>query len=649
MKRMSKWVSALLALMLLAGLSMPVAMAADLYYETKEKAVIYKGAGTSFGEVVTVPKGDVMVMTSKWYAEWWKVKYTSAASKTYEGYIRSKVLKESSKRSNKKENTENTKPLGCYSTTAELHLRSGPGSSYKSRTTVPKGNVVNVTDTTNASWFKVTFINSKGTKFADGFLASSYLKKASEPYNASAKTQVRKKASKSGKVVCNLPKGAYVLVTAYTNKTWYKVSYTDKNGTNYTGFVLKSKLKKGVVTNKPYTQVDPDANSKKQAELWRTKTRYQVTSASKLLKTAKKKGKKVTNVPKNAVVAVTGSSGKYYKVLYSDAKNKKYEGYLLKSVCKKYADPNVGTYVTTVATQLRSSDSSTGAVMAELPAYTLFQVLDSFEKSWYRVSYTNENGTNQVGFLLKGHADKYNETKAGSYYTVVATALRKGASDTAEVAYELPQGALVDVSMTYNPDWYVATYTDENSQAVSGFVYSGHLGQFKSESLEYVATAPTFLRKLPSQTGSVVSNVAAEQAVIVRDAPFIDWYWATVTDAGGNQVNGYLYAPHMKTKEQYEAEKKAQEQQNQQNQEQQNQEQQNQQNQEQQNQQNQQNQNQAQSVEAESAEEDNSVDQAAAEEAPAEESVAQEERTEEEVPQVQETAEEEPVAEESAA
>ena len=69
MKRMTKWLSAFVALLLLASLSVPVAMAADLYYEATQNVNLRKGAGTSFETVTTIPKGDVVVVTYMWYSE----------------------------------------------------------------------------------------------------------------------------------------------------------------------------------------------------------------------------------------------------------------------------------------------------------------------------------------------------------------------------------------------------------------------------------------------------------------------------------------------------------------------------------------------------------------------------------------------------
>ena len=165
MKRMRKLASVLLAVLLLATLSIPAALADTVYRETTSTVTLRSGAGSGFDEVTTVPKGDVVVVTNSMFAEWWKVKYTNSNGATYEGFLPSAVLKETKKRKNEKKNTA---PLGCYKTKATLKLRTGPGTSYKSRTSVPKDSLVDVTDTTDKYWFKVTYINKKGKKYKGG-------------------------------------------------------------------------------------------------------------------------------------------------------------------------------------------------------------------------------------------------------------------------------------------------------------------------------------------------------------------------------------------------------------------------------------------------------------------------------------------------
>jgi uncharacterized protein YgiM (DUF1202 family) len=548
--------SAFLALLMLLSLSVPAALAADVYYEAKSDVTIRQGAGTQYGKVTTVPKGDVVVVTSMWYKEWWKVKYTNANKKTYEGYIKSEYLKTTSKRSNEKKNLA---PLGCYSTLIELNLRSGPGTGYSKRTVVPKGNVVNVTETKDAKWYKATFINAKGKKYT-GYISANYLRKAAEPYRVKSKTQLRSRASTSSTNLFTLPKGSYLFVTSFYSSKWYKVNYTDIDGKLHTGYVLKSKLKKGTVTNKPYKQVDPQAEEKLIAAKWPTATRYQLKSKTKLTKSASKKGKKVATLSKGTVVAKIGSSGKFYKVIYNDSKNKKKLGYLPKSKLKKYTDSKAGDYVTKVATELRQNDSKTGKVLVELPKYTMFKVLDSFETDWYRVKYTDKSGKKHTGFIYKSHAEKYVEKNAGNYYTTVDTTLRKTESDTGSEVCDLPQGVRVKVKKTYNPKWYYVSYTDKNDEGHSGYVKSSYLKKFQNKKLAYVAYVDTEVRNQPSSSAQVFADVPEGSAVTVRDMDaHSKWYWATYKDENGDSHTGYILAAHLKTKEEYEAEQKPEE------------------------------------------------------------------------------------------
>lgn len=560
-KRMKRWASALLALMLLVSLSAPAALAQDssnlVYREATGNVFLRTGAGKQFSEITIIPKGDVVVVTNMWYKAWYKVKYTNSDGKTYEGYVSSAYLKETSKRKNekKKEKPVNLRALGCYSTTAAIPLRKGPGTNYHAIVTVHKGYVVNVTDTKSADWSKCIYYNTKGTKYT-GYLSAKYLTKAAEPYNTKTKTYLYRSASTKSKSLAELGKGAYIFVTDTYSKSWFKVRYTDIHGNTHHGYVQRSKVKKGKITNKPYKQVDPEAEAKKIAEEWRTKTRYALTEKTKLTKTASSKGTKVATLSKGAVVAVTGSSGKYYKVIWNDSSNKKKVGYLPKSKLKKYTDPNGGDYVTTVQTQLRKTDSESGSVLVTIRANALFTVKDTSEKSWYWASYTTE-GTTYTGFVYKAHAKKYEEKNAGTYYTTVKTPMRKSDSDTGSVVLDLPQGAVVKVTKTYNPSWYYASYTDGNDETWKGYISSAHLGQFKSMNLNYVATVPTVLRWLPSQTGEPVADVLEAQAVTVNDTLSGKWYWATVTDASGKKVSGYIDAAYVMQKEEYEAQKAA--------------------------------------------------------------------------------------------
>lgn len=555
MKQMKKWASVLVAFFLLASLSIPSTMAAGtVYRETTADFNLRSGPGSTYPVVSDgyVPKGDVVVVTSTWYAEWWKVKHTSAGGKMTEGYIKSGYLKETSKRKNEKKNTA---ALGCYSTILELNFRAGPGTSYEAITAVPEGNLVNVTDTSNEEWYKCTYISSKGKQYT-GYLSAKYLRKAPEPYNVKSKTQLRKSPSTSSRNLKTLPKGSYLYVTAVYNSKWFQVEYTDIDGNRMSGYVLRNKVKKGTVTNKAYKQVDPDAETKQISELWRTRDRWQLTKKTKLTKTASSKGTKVATLSKGTVVAVVGSSGKYDKVIWNNGDNQKKVGYLPKSKLKKYTDLNGGDYVALVKTPLRGSDNETGEVLMKLKATAVFTVLDTTEEDWYWVSCADENGNSIFGFVYKDHAQKYEEKNAGNYCITVKTRLRKTASDTGKVLKDLPQGGLVDVKKTSNPDWYYASYTQADGESVEGYVSSAHLRRFESRNMSYVAVAKTKLRIQPDDCAKVTKQVQQGQRVTVNDIPVDDWYWASVVDEEGNEHVGYVYAPHLK---EYEEEQKQEE------------------------------------------------------------------------------------------
>ena len=550
MKHMKRLASALLALLLLASLSAPAALAADkVYRETTSQSTIYAGAGTTYKVVTSIPKGDVVEVTNWMLKEWWKVKYTNSSSKTYEGYIRSSILKETSKRSNKK---QNLRTLGCYKTTTSASLRSGAGSNYKLVTTVPSGNRVNVTDTKEERWSKCTFINKKGKKYT-GYIAASSLKKAPEPYKVKSATQLRKKASSSSKNLSPLPKGSYLYVTGSSGK-WFKVDYPDINGKTHAGYVLKSKVKKTTVTNKPIKQVDPYAEQKWMAEKWRTKTRYTLTAKTKLTKTAKKNGKKVATLSKGAVVAVAGSSGKYYRVVWNNSSNQKKQGYLPKNKLKKYKDSKAGEYVTTAKTQLRKTDATDGQVLVTLSKYTLFTVKDTSEKNWYWASYKKGDKT-YTGFVYKSHAKKYVEKNAGNYCASAETFLRKSASETGEELQTIPLGSLVKVKKTYNPNWYYVSYTDPTGETAKGYVASAHLKRFQSQKLDYVAIAENSMRTQPSPSAESAGTYQKGDAVTVNDTLEVlqGWYWASFTDAGGTKHTGFVYSADLMTREEYEA------------------------------------------------------------------------------------------------
>lgn len=137
-----------------------------------------------------------------------------------------------------------------YQTTANLNLRTGPSTSYKRLTTIPKGKKVTYLSK-SGSWYKVKY----GSK--TGYASSKYLKKVSsakksntkkstkkvsktnnsKQYQTTTNLNMRSGASTKHKVLTTIPKGKKV---TYVSKSgsWYKVKYGKR-----TGFVSSKYLK----------------------------------------------------------------------------------------------------------------------------------------------------------------------------------------------------------------------------------------------------------------------------------------------------------------------------------------------------------------------------------------------------------------------
>lgn len=486
MKTITKLLAGVMAaVLLLTAVPVPAfatnQTAAPTYITTGSNVRLRSGAGIGYSILTELPKNAQVTVTSTANKSWYKVNYTDAKGKKYTGYMSSQYLKKTESKTEPKKEEEKTDAkqqkkaaVGAYSATGDVNLRAKPNKTSIVRTVVPKGNLVKVTDTTNAEWFKVTFINKKGKKYT-GYISVKYLKKAPEPYTVKSKTSLRAKPSSSAKSLTTLPKDAAVSLIAQYSKSWYKVKYTDANGKTRTGYVRSSKLKKAEVTNKVTEQkkVEPETPVKT--------VKYTVTAKVKMRRKASSSGKTVTTVPKNAVVGVFNTSNKKWcKAEYTNAKGKKYTGYLPKKNLKKYVEKNGGLYVTTVSTVMRKTASQTGKVVVNLGKKARMTVTDTSDKTWYQATYTSK-GKKYTGYVYSEYLKKYVEKNGGEYVTVVTTVMRKTASQTGEVVLNLAKDAKVKVTDTYNKDWYKVEYTDSKGKKYTGYVFSEHLKKPEQE------------------------------------------------------------------------------------------------------------------------------------------------------------------------
>lgn len=108
-------------------------------------------------------------------------------------------------------------------TTANLNMRTGPGTGYAVITVIPKGSQVTVNGY-SGDWAKVTYSGK------NGYAHSSYLKNESSTVRyTTANLNLRTGPGTSYSIILTMPKGSkvYVLDTKYA---WPKVRYTDREG-----------------------------------------------------------------------------------------------------------------------------------------------------------------------------------------------------------------------------------------------------------------------------------------------------------------------------------------------------------------------------------------------------------------------------------
>ncbi|NLC65846.1 MAG: SH3 domain-containing protein, partial [Clostridium sp.] len=146
--------------------------------ETLYNLNLRRGAGTSHGILLTIPKGGKVEVLST-SGSWSKVNYKGTV-----GFVSSQYLKVTEKPADKPVEKPETPPVDSPSnsegeTLYNLNLRKGAGTNYGILLTIPKGGKVEVLST-SGSWSKV---NYKGTV---GFVSSQYLKVAQETPDSGA-------------------------------------------------------------------------------------------------------------------------------------------------------------------------------------------------------------------------------------------------------------------------------------------------------------------------------------------------------------------------------------------------------------------------------------------------------------------------------
>ena len=209
--------------------------------KTTEYVNFRTGPGTNYSSKGVISLGTTVTVTDTSNAQWYAVRLANGST----GYIFAQYIKITSTPSATATPAPTPTPAPSdpskeqtAKTTEYVNFRTGPGTNYSSKSVIPSGTAITVTDTSNAQWYAVRLSDG-----STGYIYAQYIKitsatAAPAPTEAPADGTVRAKTTAD----VNLRKGAgtnygvirvvgnntAVTVTEATN-TWYKVKLS--NGT----------------------------------------------------------------------------------------------------------------------------------------------------------------------------------------------------------------------------------------------------------------------------------------------------------------------------------------------------------------------------------------------------------------------------------
>ena len=207
--------------------------------KTTEYVNFRSGPGTNYSSKAVIPSGTAITVTDTSNSQWYAVRLANGST----GYIFAQYIKITSTPSATATPAPTPTPAPSdpskeqtAKTTEYVNFRTGPGTNYSSKSVIPSGTAITVTDTSNSQWYAVRLADG-----STGYIYAQYIKitsatAAPAPTEAPADGTVRAKTTAD----VNLRKGAgtnygvirvvgnntTVTVTEATN-TWYKVKLSD--------------------------------------------------------------------------------------------------------------------------------------------------------------------------------------------------------------------------------------------------------------------------------------------------------------------------------------------------------------------------------------------------------------------------------------
>ncbi len=382
-----------------------------------------------------------------------------------------------------------------YRTTANLNLRSGPGTTFAVIRTIPSGATVNVTGDAENGFLPVTYSGSSGYASASFLTAGSGSDTGSGTtagptgtrYVLNGRLNLRSGPGTTYSVVLVLQDGSSVQLTGEVSGSFSKVTYNGTTGWVATQYLSESS---GSTTPTPTATATSDGGSVGVGDVMMGTA---ITTARLNLRGGPGTGyASILTMPSGATVDVMGASQSgFLPVRYNGTKGWASAQYLSTgSVSTPTAtatttpgdggsvaigDTVTGSATTTARLNLRRGPGTGYAVVLTMSSGATVDVMGTAQNGFTPVRYNGTKGWASSQYLTTGGATDPDDDDNGNgaYENMVTTRsvnLRSAPTTSSSVVWVLPPGTLIEVTGAPQNGFYPANWAH-----VSGFVSGDYL------------------------------------------------------------------------------------------------------------------------------------------------------------------------------
>lgn len=215
--------------------ALSTASAAKATYQTTAKVNVRAGAGTNYKVLGTLKKNQTVTVKKK-TGNWYQISFNGKKAYISTSYVKA---------------TKQVK-APSHITTANVTVRTGPGTKYKALGKLTKGQAIVVTKTIG-SWYEISFngktgyISASSTKLITAKAETTFDGK----YYATEDLNLRNGAGVGYRKIGQVPAGARVHITSKVGE-WYKVTYEGLSGYVTSAYVKQQAFANEYTSNQLY-------------------------------------------------------------------------------------------------------------------------------------------------------------------------------------------------------------------------------------------------------------------------------------------------------------------------------------------------------------------------------------------------------------